>query len=138
MNSESSVKLIEDWRERWEPVTTHTKPMRVLEVWEDKGGTAALVNNEGRAFLCYGWLAPKSRPKTYRPWKREEVPVGSVVREKSSGYLFMINGATEAYVYLSEQKYTMPGIFNNFVLHATSPDGTWVPTEQCPKCGVEE
>lgn len=133
----SEVKLIEDWRERWEPVTRDG--CRVLAVAKTPhgmnvfaaGGTCTFAWNESQ-------LIPKAKPKTIRPWKREEVPVGSVVRNLITGNLYVITSACENSVCLNSGVNTYSRVFEDFVLHRTTESGEWLPVEQCPKCGVEE
>lgn len=133
----SEVKLIEDWRERWEPVGGYN----VIAVMNAPHGLRAWVMD------CYGELKtyngenilqPKPRPKTYRPWKREEVPVGSVVRHLITGNLYVITSACKNSVCLNSGVNTYSRVFDDFVIHRTTESGEWLPVEQCPRCGVEE
>lgn len=137
MSSESSVKLIEDWRERWEPVKN------VFAVVDTPHGIFAWVSENNRCYT-YGEkyaLIPKPRPKTYRPWKREEVPVGSVVRSRTGNLVGIIDCVDNSTVCISVTGtgWTTPEkMLEEFVLHRTTESGEWVPVEQCPRCGVEE
>ena len=138
MSSESSVKLIEDWRERWEPVTKNGHTVLAV-AYTGNEIQAWLTDNKG-AWTCNQYnLTRKPRPKTYRPWKREEVPVGSVVRSVDIGSLYQILGVSANGMVKLHYGWSDSGsMLKNYVQHTTSPDGTWIPTEQCPKCGVEE
>lgn len=135
MNNE--VKLIEDWRERWEVKANWD----VVAVAETPIGIRVWASYKDYPISTYPKgeiLIPKSRPKTYRPWKREEVPVGSVVRHQMSGNLFLITGACDDTMCINGDMNSYDRMFECFVLHRTTESGEWVPVEQCPKCGVEE
>lgn len=135
----SEVRLIPDWRERWEPVTAYRSTVLTGIVVD--GEEYAIVRDDDGVIVLSKFFKSKPRPKTYRPWKREEVPVGSVVRCKVRNVAAVINCVElgNSCVGVSTMGWhTLQGMLDNFVLHATSPDGTWIPTEQCPKCGVEE
>lgn len=139
-DSTNSVKLIEDWRERWEPVTKNGNTVLAV-AYTGNEIQAWLTDNKG-AWTCNQYnLTRKPRPKTYRPWKREEVPVGSVVRIKDGNAISVIGCIDDSIAFINVTGVgwrTPDRLLLDFVLHATNPDGTWIPTEQCPKCGVEE
>lgn len=133
----SEVKLIEDWRERWEPVGGY----KVIAVADTPDGQKAWVVDSYGVLRTYGGvLQAKPRPKTYRPWKREEVPVGSVVRHIRDNTIHMI------LCYEKNDSVWIAGAGNrpttyllyDFVLHRTTESGEWLPVEQCPRCGIEE
>jgi len=139
MSSESSVKLIENWRERWEPVTKDN--WNVLAVAVTYLGTRAWYESGGSLFTeDERYLVPKPRPKTYRPWKREEVPVDEWFRDKANiGNVYRIEAMSDlGHFKIMGAWHGTLGLFNNFVLHRTTESGEWLPVEQCPKCGVEE
>lgn len=136
----SEVRLIDDWREKWEPVTKYR--MDVIAVLDTPNGLRCILSNGVAVWIETGkeHLIPKPRPKTFRPWTREEVPVGSVVRHIRDNTIHMI------LCYEKNDSVWIAGagnrpttyLLDSFVMHLTNPDGSWVPTEQCPKCGVEE
>ncbi len=131
----SEVKLIEDWREHWEPKDGRT----IIAVADTPSGVRAWarLGNDVTTYREGEILIPKPRPKTYRPWKREEVPVGSVVRSKNDACVQVITSATDSYVGLGQLILTREEMFDRFVLHRTTESGEWLPVEQCPKCGVD-
>lgn len=135
----SEVRLIDDWREKWEPVTKNGNTVLAV-AYTGNEIQAWLTNNKG-AWTCNQYnLTRKPRPKTYRPWKREEVPVGSVVRHIRDNTIHMI------LCYEKDDSVWIAGVGNrpttylldDFVLHRTTESGEWLPVEQCPRCGVEE
>lgn len=73
-------------------------------------------------------LIPKPKPKTYRPWTRDEVPVGSVVKSKTNGFRGMITGVASCgdMIRISDSSQTVKYVFDNYEMLDGSP------------CGVEE
>jgi len=133
----SEVKLIEDWRERWHDRFGDVKIITVIQ--KKDGSYVAIGENEygGLQFVIGSNLIPKPRPKTFRPWRREEVPVGSVVRNRTADTLFVITGVSSREICL-DIWWSFAFVLSEFVLHRTTESGEWLPVEQCRPCGVEE
>ena len=120
------MRIVEDWRERWEE--KDARECEVITVLEHKGVIRFVVDvglSSGWATFDSQYLIPKSRPKQWRQWEKEEVPVGTVVRHKKYGTRCAITSDNDTSYW-----------FNNYVLAEGStplPDGTWTGTP----CGVE-
>lgn len=139
----SEVRLIENWREKWEPVTKQGNTVLSVAAKGDDILVWLYSKNEDQPWTVTGLcLIPIPQPKTIRPWKREEVLVGAVVRHQITGVPavidYLVRDAAD-FIHVAGYKYITPeDLLKLFVRHDFNYDGSWKPVEQCRPCGVEE
>lgn len=115
-----------NWRDEFEEKTDHGAT--VLVVVKDGDRHIGLAkDNDGCVFSVQGSLICKPKPKKYRPWTRDEVPVGSAVRNIANGSRHVILSAEILGSHLGGTAYHgYQLLFERFTLLDDSP------------CGVEE
>ena len=115
-----------NWRDEFEEKTIMGD--RVLIVIQDGNRFIGLArDSDGYVFSVESSLIRKPRPKTYRPWTRDEVPVGKVVKHKESGIRYVISCAAYDKSYLPSTGWeNNKCILNDYTLEDGSPCGVEV------------
>lgn len=118
------------WREKWEAKTDCG--LTVLHT-EEHGSSLIAICQDDRGLLYPRYIKDlilKPRPRTYRPWTPEEVPVGRVVEYEGANRL--IASSDDVVVTLGGTSSSVT--FENLFRHAklVNADGSLGP------CGVEE
>lgn len=61
---------------------------------------------------------------SYRPWTKDEVPVGSIVVSKAEQNKFLITGLSDYHLYLNGVQTTAQKVFDNYTTQQGEPCGT--------------
>lgn len=101
----------------------------VVDVWVRDGAAIAYVyrnaryNGKRTHTLMVGQLVPKPKPKTYRPYKRDELKCGMVFRHKESGVDYMVTVISDEAVRLGSAHAPFVVLFNSYTQLDGSPAG---------------
>ncbi len=106
----SKEHAVKDWREYWEPADKSGN--EVIHVNKLSPGSIeyAYIRKDGQMFIsvCGSSLVPKAKPKKYRPWLPEEVPVGMTVRSKDRQKCAVIVEFDGSYISVGKSRHCFP------------------------------
>ena len=125
----------QDWRERWERKDRDGATVVDVAAWAD--GSAAVYRYrepsgyEGSTSFV-DQLIPRKPAPVVVPWEPGEVPVGAVVRSKTSNsHYSIITQREDDLFYVEGCRFCSVGeLFDLFVLHQPG-----APTSDCQPCG---